>query len=166
MSSENCCRNHTHESLFSYSTTANATGKMLSFASLAVAASICPPNLLFRWHPSKPMIGLQPPKKPTFCALYLIYILLNLGLCIFIFHFNLQNNPTSFIIQSYHLYTIPKLLILQLFIPSYQVSSFLFCPINLTLTYVNFKCLLHVMLNTSHFQLRFLSNSCINFFAT
>ena len=79
MSSENCCKNHTHESLFSYSTTANATGKMLSFASLAMAESIFPPNLPFRWHPSKPMIGLQPLKKPTFCALYLIYILLNLG---------------------------------------------------------------------------------------
>ena len=79
MSFENCYRNHTHESLFSCSTTANATRKILSFASLTVAASICPPNLPFRWHLSKPMIGLQPPKKPTFCALYLIYILLNLG---------------------------------------------------------------------------------------
>ena len=53
--------------------------KMLSFASLATAESICHSNLPFRWHPSKPMIGLQPPKKPTFYALYLIYILLNLG---------------------------------------------------------------------------------------
>ena len=79
MSSENCCRNHTHESLFSYSTTTNAIGKILSFASLVMVESICPPNLPFRWQPSKPMIGLQPPKKSTFCALYLIYILLNLG---------------------------------------------------------------------------------------
>ena len=79
MSSENSCRNHTHESLFSCSATTNATGKMLSFASLAVVESICLLNLPFRWHPSKPMIGLQPLKKPTFCALYLIYILLNLG---------------------------------------------------------------------------------------
>ena len=69
----------THESLFSYSTTANATRKMLSFASLAMAESICLLNLPFRWHPSKPMISLQPPKKPTSYALYLIYILLNLG---------------------------------------------------------------------------------------
>ena len=79
ISFENCCQNYTHESLFSCSTIANATGKTLSFASLTVTASICPPNLPFRWHPSKPMIGLQPPKKPTFYALYLIYILLNLG---------------------------------------------------------------------------------------
>ena len=79
MSSENCCRNHTHESLFSCSTTANATRKILSFASLAMAESICPPNLPFKWHPSKPMIGLQPPKNTSFCTLYLIYILLNLG---------------------------------------------------------------------------------------
>ena len=79
ISSENCCQNYTHESLFSYSTTANANGKTLSFASLIVTTSICPPNLPFRWQPSKPMIGLQPPKKLTFCALYLIYILLNLG---------------------------------------------------------------------------------------
>ena len=79
MSSKNYCRNHTHDFLFFCSTTANATRKMLSFASLTVAASICPPNLPFRWHLSKPMIGLQPPKKPTFCVLYLIYILLNLG---------------------------------------------------------------------------------------
>ena len=79
MSSENCCRNHTQESLFSCSTTANATEKMLSFVALVVAESICPPSLPFRWHPSKPMIGLQPPEKPTFYALYLIYILLNLG---------------------------------------------------------------------------------------
>ena len=79
MSSENYCKNHTHESLFSCSTIANATRTMLSFASLTVATSICPPNLPFKWHLSKPMIGLQPPKKPTFCALYLIYILLNLG---------------------------------------------------------------------------------------
>ena len=79
MSSENCCRNHTHESLFSYSTTTNAIGKILSFASLVMVESICPPNLPFRWHPSKPLIGLQPHKNPSFCALYLIYILLNLG---------------------------------------------------------------------------------------
>ena len=82
MSSKNCCRNHTHEFLFSYSTIANATGKILSFASLAMAESICPPNLPFKWHPSKPMIGLQPPKNPSFYALYLIYILLNFG-CVF-----------------------------------------------------------------------------------
>ena len=79
MSSENYCRNHTHESLFSCSTTVNATGKILSFASLAMVESICPPNLPFRWHQSKPMIDLQPPKNPSFYALYLIYILLNLG---------------------------------------------------------------------------------------
>ena len=63
----------------------------------------------------------------------------------------LQNNPTSFIIQFYHLCIIPKLPILQLFIPSNQVSRFPFCPIHLIVTYVNFKCLLHMMLNTSHF---------------
>ena len=79
MSSENCCKNHSHEYLFSYSIIADATGKMLSFASLAMAESICLLNLPFRWHPSKPMISLQPPKKPTSYALYLIYILLNLG---------------------------------------------------------------------------------------
>ena len=84
MSSENCCRNHTYESLFFCSTTANATEKILSFASLAMAESICPPNLPFRWHPFKLIIGLQPPKTPSFYALYLIYILLNLG-CAFSF---------------------------------------------------------------------------------
>ena len=98
MSSENCCKNHTHESLFSYSTTANVTGKMLSFVSLVVAASICPPNLPFRWQPSKPMIGLQPPKKPTFCALYLICILLNLGCAFssFILVYKITVLPLSF----------------------------------------------------------------------
>ena len=79
MSSKNYCRNHTHDFLFFCSTKANATGKMLSFASLAVAESIFSPNLPFRWNSSKPMIGLQPSKKPTFCVLYLIYIFLNLG---------------------------------------------------------------------------------------
>ena len=79
MSSENCCRNHTHESLFSCSTAANATGKMLLFASLAMAESIFSPSLPFMWNSSKPLFGLQPPKKPTFCVLYLIYIFLNLG---------------------------------------------------------------------------------------
>ena len=153
ISSENCCQNYTHESLFSYSTTANANGKTLSFASLIVITSICPPNLPFRWQPSKPMIGLQPPKKSTFLCIIPNIHSLKFGLCIFIFHFSLQNSSTSFIIQSYHLYIILKLPILQLFIPSDQVSSFPFCPIHLTVTYVNFKCLLHMILNTSHFPI-------------
>ena len=92
-------------------------------------------------------------QKPKFLCIIPDIHSLKFGLCIFIFHFSLQNNPTSFIIQSYHLCIILKLSILQLFIPSNEVSSFPFCLIHLTVTYVNFKCLLHMMLNTNHFPI-------------
>ena len=75
----NVYKNHTQESLFSYSTTCNATRKILSFPSLAIADNICPPNLPFNWQPSNPTSDLHPLKNPTFYALYLTYILLNLG---------------------------------------------------------------------------------------
>ena len=61
ISSANVCKNHTQDSLFSCSTTPNATGKILSFSSLAVANNICPPNLPFKWQPSNPISGLHPP---------------------------------------------------------------------------------------------------------
>ena len=126
MSSENYCRNQTYESLFSCSTIASAIRKMLLFPSLVEVDSICPPNLPFRWHPFNLRIGLKPPKKINF--LYIISYIhsLKFGLCIFIFHFSLQSNLTSYIIQPHHLSIIPKLPILQLFIPSNQISSFPF----------------------------------------
>ena len=61
ISSTNVCKNHTQESLFSCSTTPNATGNILSFPSLAVADNICLPNLPFKWQPSNPTNGLHPP---------------------------------------------------------------------------------------------------------
>jgi hypothetical protein len=64
--SEKCFKNQIHDSLHSCSTTISATGNMLSCLSLAVAANSCPPNLPFKWQPTKPIIGLQPLKNPTF----------------------------------------------------------------------------------------------------
>ena len=79
ISSANVCKNHTQESLFSCLTTPNAIWKILSFPSFVVADNICLPNLPFKWQPSNPTSGLYPSKNPTFYALYLTYILLNLG---------------------------------------------------------------------------------------
>jgi hypothetical protein len=66
ISSEKCFKNQIHESLHSCSSTASATRNMLSFPFLTVAANSCPPNLPFKWQPSKPIIGLQPAKNLTF----------------------------------------------------------------------------------------------------
>ena len=79
ISSANVYKNHTQESLFSCSTTCNATGKIFSFPSLAIDDNICPPNLPFNWQLSNPTSDLHPSKNPTFYALYLTYILLKLG---------------------------------------------------------------------------------------
>ena len=108
ISSANVCKNHTLESLFFCSTTANAIGKILSFPSFIVTDNICPPNLPFKWQPYNPTSGLHPPpqKNPTFYALYL-------GLFVRFNNLSLQNHFTPHINYSNHLSIFPKLPILQ-----------------------------------------------------
>ena len=69
ISSKKCFKNQIQEFLHSCSSTANATRNMLSFPFLKVAANSCPPNLPFKWQPSKLIIGLQPAKNPNFLSM-------------------------------------------------------------------------------------------------
>ena len=113
ISSANVCKNHTQESLFSCPITLNATGKILSFSSLAVADNICPPNLPFKWQPSNPTSGLHLPQESNFLCIVSHIHPFELGLCVRLSNLSLQNHLTLHISYSYHLYIVLKLPILQ-----------------------------------------------------
>ena len=117
ISSTNVCKNHTQEFLFSYSTTANATRKILSFPSFVVTDiyvhQTCPLNddhliLQVACTPPPP-----PPKESNFLCIVSHIHPLELRLCVRLSNLSLQNHLTPHISYSYHLRIVPKLSILQ-----------------------------------------------------
>ena len=64
MSASSKFMNHAQEFLVLASTTAYASGKYSSLGSLATAVINYPPDLVFKWQASKPIIGLQPTINP------------------------------------------------------------------------------------------------------
>src|SRR4051812_46079387 len=62
-------RNQLQLGVSSTPTIPKAMGYMLLLASLPVAARICAPVVSFMKHPSKPMKGLHPSRKPSLGAL-------------------------------------------------------------------------------------------------